>query len=315
MKIRCVITIFLFVWTMSTAGGQTCCSGGVPLANSIGGLPLADSGTLQISGQLDVNILNTLKDESQILDDDSRSRKTWSALIHAGVPLNNRISVEGLFSWVRQERLIKQAGGFEDFTFTQGIGDGVLLVQYRWWNKGRLQLITGGGVKVPLGSTEQLNKNGIALSADLQPGTGAWDMVFSQKIEWYEAGSSLFNMVGNMVYRITGTNDQYLNTQKYRFGNELQIMMGVGRQFFLANQLFDLQAGLRYRNTLKDFINGDVLANTGGHWLYGNLGSVWRFTPTISASAAVDLPLYSYVTGTQLSPTVRFTIGGYYMIR
>ncbi len=310
-----VLSALLLLIASLYGTAQTCCSGGVPLASNVGGLPALDSGRIQLAAQFDVNILNTLKDENRILEDDSRSRKTYSALLHGGFSITNRIALEGLFSWVRQERRIRQPGGFDDFTSTQGIGDAVVLAQYKWWNRDRLKLILGAGTKLPLGSSDHKDENGIGLNADLQPGTGALDYVLSHKVEWIQMGGSLLNFVGNVVYRITGTNDKYLQSLQYRFGNEFQIMTGVGRQFFIRNQLLDFQVGLRFRSTKEDLINGVVLANTGGRWLYGNGGVVWNFTPYFSVSASVDIPVYSHVKGTQLSPSTRFIFGGYYLIQ
>lgn len=294
--------------------GQTCCSGGVPIGNNVGSLPMADSGNIQLALQFDINILKTLKEGNATIDDESRSRKTYSAIGQIGYSFSNRWSTEGLFSWVRQERQIRQNGGYHDFTFSQGVGDAVFLAKYKWWDRNQLKLILGAGPKFPFGRSDQKSENGITLNADLQPGTGATDLILTHNFEWTPLGMTLLNFIGNIVYRNTGTNKKYLQVQNYRFGNEFQIMTGIGRQFMISTQLFHAQAGLRYRSNAKDQVNGEILPNTGGKWMYGTGNIIWNVKPVWSLSFSMDIPLLSNVTGTQLSPTARFVAGGYYLI-
>ncbi len=107
---------------------QTCCSGGIPLSNSIG-LPIENKGTWQINVSYDYNNLNTLNSGSDKLDDDSRLRTTQSLLLNTGYTLNNNLSVELLMTYVNQKREIEQFGN-KNVDETYGLGDGVLLFKY-----------------------------------------------------------------------------------------------------------------------------------------------------------------------------------------
>ena len=62
MNLR-VFNIVIFCSIFSLTQSQTCCSGGIPLSNSIG-LETTEKGTLQLALNYDYNNLNTLNFES-----------------------------------------------------------------------------------------------------------------------------------------------------------------------------------------------------------------------------------------------------------
>lgn len=97
--------IFISAFRISFLNAQTCCSGGVPLAANLG-LPSSQSKALQFRLSYDLNILKTLKFESETLNDRNRTRRTHSVLMETGYSINNRLSVDLFYSWIRQEREI-----------------------------------------------------------------------------------------------------------------------------------------------------------------------------------------------------------------
>jgi len=130
MKIQKYIQfVFIFLLFSNSTHSQSCCSGGVPLSSNLGMAP-DEANTLQLNLAYDLNVLETLKSGMNTLEDDSRSRKTHSALLQAGYSFTNTFSVDVLFSWVRQERNINQFGS-SDFTSTQGLGDAVFLFKQK----------------------------------------------------------------------------------------------------------------------------------------------------------------------------------------
>ena len=109
---------------------QTCCSGGIPLSNSIG-LPIESQGAWQLSLSYDYNRLNTLLSGSDQIDDDSRLRITQSLLFNSGYTITNDLSVELLLTYINQKREIDQFGNI-NIDETYGIGDAVLLFKYNF---------------------------------------------------------------------------------------------------------------------------------------------------------------------------------------
>ncbi len=308
MKLKLVIPI-LFIILQYNLKAQTCCSGGIPLSNSIG-LAILEKGSLQIGVNYDYNNLNTLNDGSNKLNDDSRLRVTHSVLLNVGYAITDNFSVEGLFTWVNQRRKITQFGN-ENLDQTSGIGDGVLLAIYNFSNTiGKNSALSIGiGSKIPIGSSTEKNDQGITLNADLQPGSNAWDIIY-----WSSASKSFnfrpsFNIFSRFTYRNTGTNNSYFGDSTYKFGNEFQAFIGFSDQFLLFKTITSPSISFKYRNTVQDKIGGFNIENTGGSWVSIIPNFSINIKPNIVFSTKADLPIYSNVDGTQLTPTYRLTTG------
>lgn len=292
----------------SKVNAQTCCSGGIPLSNNIG-LPILEKGTILIGLNYDYNNLNTLNSGSKKLDDNARLRITHSILLNAGYAITNNLSAEGLFTWVNQRRKISQLGN-QNLDQTSGIGDAIFLLKY---NFSKLlknsDLSLGIGTKIPLGSSNNTNDGGIVLNADLQPGSNAWDIIlWSQYSKSFNFRPSLtFSTRG--IYRSTGTNDSYLGNTTYKFGNEFQGFVSFSDQIQILKTLTNPSLTFKYRNASLDKVGGNNLNHTGGNWIFVIPNLSIDLTSAISFSAKAELPIYSNVDGTQLTPTYRITTG------
>jgi hypothetical protein len=289
---------------------QTCCSGGVPLSNNLG-LPNEGKGVIQLGLNYDYNNLNTLKAETTELDDDSRQRITNSVLLNLGYSITDHIAVEALFTWVNQTRTITQFGN-ENFTGTTGIGDAVFLAKYSMPDVlGENTVFNIGlGVKAPLGRSDLKSEQGIQLTADLQPGSGAWD-----GLGWVSIVKSLdsrpsASISGSFTLRLTGENNSYLNnTATYEFGDVIQANVGYTDQFLIFNTLLDPGLFFKYRRAFDDQIDDQGIPNTGGEWVFVRPEITLRLSQNLHINARLELPVYSFVEGTQLTPTSRITTG------
>ncbi len=306
-KRTCLLVLAMAFCTIDLYA-QTCCSGGVPLANNIGGLPPADRETFQLSVSVDGNFLRTLKDGRETLNDHSRRRTTYSLLVRGAYTFNDRFSAEMLFSGVRQQRVINRETG-DNQTQTTGLGDAFILIFYKYYTGKSLSMTIGAGPKAPLGPSDLPDQNGITLNADLQPGSGAWDGIFhhslSKKI--HARPSAVFTHY--VTYRLTGKNHDYLGSQLYEFGDELQMIAGVSEQNVIGPLLVGYGLHLRYRHAWQDRNNGEGLPNTGGQWVFLSPSLSWYISPDIMLTVTNELPLFSDIEGTQLTPTLRFNAG------
>jgi hypothetical protein len=301
--------LLVFLFTLKVFS-QACCSGGVPLSNNLG-FPNEGKGVFVMGLSYDYNNLNTLNAGTQKLDDDSRLRITNSILLNVGYGFTDRWSIETLFTWVNQTRTITQFGA-EDFTGTSGIGDAVFLIKYSVPDVlGKETLLNlGVGTKAPLGRFDFLTDQGIQISADLQPGSGAWD-----GLGWLSVSKGLgfrpsATLSISSTYRLTGENSSYLNnTSAYEIGDEIQTNLGYTDELLFFNTIFNPGLVFKYRKAFEDKINGVEISNTGGEWVFirPELGA--QLSPQMGIITRVELPLYSNVLGTQLTPTARFTIG------
>ena len=321
---RLIISCLFFISLCSTAWSQTCCSGGVPLSSNLG-LPVAEANNLQLSLSYDLNILNTLMEGTGRIDDQSRNRKTHSTLWQIGYSISNRFSVDALFSYVRQERTIRNDLS-ENFVATNGVGDVVLLLKYRLWeNKGGTSNWTLGlGSKLATGAADKSNDQGILLNADLQPGSGAYDAILWTQYTQTGLLRPSMGFFATITHNRRGVNKNYLPVfdpvsgtnrgQAYQFGNEWQMILGLSDRLTFGSLIVDPGLSLRFRSVQYDRINDQRLPGTGGSWWFVNPNLAYWPTPDFSINANVELPLYSNIIGTQLSPTIRLNLGIFYRL-
>ena len=130
MFLKKLLLSLLCIYSINT--NAQCCSGGVPLSNNLG-LSQEKKGTFQIGLNYDYNNLNTLNSGTQQLDETFRLRTTHSILLNASYAITNNFSAEALFTWVNQRRIItSQFDGSKNTEDSKGIGDGILLLKYRF---------------------------------------------------------------------------------------------------------------------------------------------------------------------------------------
>ena len=279
------------------------------------GLDVLGKGTIQLNLNYDCNHLNTLKNGNDKLDDNSRLRTTSAVLLNVAYSFTSNLAIEGLFTWVEQSREITQFGN-TNIARTSGIGDGVLLAKYKFDDLlGATSFFTlGVGAKIPIGSTTETTNQGILLNADLQPGSGAWDAIlWSQVSKSFKFRESM-NFSSRIVYRVTGVNNSYLEITSYEFGDELQVYLSVLDQFNVLDSYFIPSLTFKYRNASQDKIGGFELDNTGGNWVFVSPALSYNITPKLAVNVTSELPIYSNVIGTQLTPTYRITGGLLYKI-
>lgn len=304
---RIVIMIFLFIYHHTLLG--QCCSGGVPMSGNVG-MPVQSKGVFQANLNYDLNVLRTFKSGAENLNDNSRTRRTQSVLFEIGYSFTERFSVDGFFSYVRQERIIETFYTRNE-TVTSGLGDGLILLKYQT----PLNLTVGYGLKAPLGSADEKNEIGLTLNADLQPGSGAWDHILYFNYSNYFQIRPTLNVFGTSIIRLTGTNTEYLGNSNYTFGNEYQLLMGLSDRFLLLNQIFDASLIFRYRFAEKDQFNGEDFPSSGGRFLFINPGLSYQLTPQLALQYNMAFPVHSYVQDSQLSPTFRINTGIYFQLK
>ncbi len=308
------ILLLLLLGQLRVTQAQTCCSGGVPLTGNLG-MPSAASGTWQFSPAYDLNYMNTLKQGSQTIQDQSRRRMTQSLLFETGYSISDRFYISGLFTYVFQTRRIEQFGSINK-DFVHGLGDAVVLLSYRLGGEAnrKWEFITGLGPKIPMGRSDMSNADRITYNADLQPGSGAWDIIAWGLFSRQAIIRPSTNLSLRMIYRQTGTNDNYLEFSTYRFGNEFQVIAGISEQLLAGRHLFDPSLLLRFRSTGPDHLGGAELPNTGGRWLYLVPGLVYHPSPAFHIRLAGEIPVYANLQGIQLTTSFRLTAGIYYRL-
>ncbi len=269
-----------------------------------------EKGTVQLGLNYDYNNLNTLNNGTDELNDDSRLRITHSVLFNIGYSITNNLSVEGLFTWVNQRRKISQFEN-ENLDQSSGLGDGIMLFRYNFSNfiSANSEMNIGIGTKIPLGSSTESNDQGILFNADLQPGSNAWDIIYWASYSKNFNFRPSFTISSRLIYRNTGTNNSYFGDSTYKFGNEFQSFLSFSDQLVFFKTLASPSISFKFRKAQADKTEGFELTNTGGNWLSIIPSISFEITPQLVFSTKAELPVYSNVDGTQLTPTYRITSG------
>lgn len=294
---------------------QTCCSGGVPISGNVG-FSSAQKGTAQFEISFDHNLLNSLYSDNEELADDSRLRITNSYLFKMGYSITDKLAVDALLSYVTQARSIEF---FETVNTdkTRGIGDAVVIAKYVFLNseKQGIDLQIAIGPKIPTGAHQLKNPIGISYNADMQPGSGSWDMISWLRLSKPFNIRPTANFSSSATLRFNGKNNQYLGSQTYQFGNSFQAYLGIADRYTLGSILIEPSFSLRFRHAMKDRINEESIVNTGGSWIYISPSFGIIPVPSIMLFAVGEIPVYSKLGGTQLTTTYRFKAGIFYVLR
>jgi len=293
---------------------QTCCSGGVPISSNLG-FQSSAKGDIQLSLGADFNFLKTLKSGSHKLNDSDRLRTTQSYILRTAYSINNRWTIEGVVPFVRQTRRITTSTGAFDREATTGIGDPVLLGIYNVIDK-EYVIRLGAGPQVPLGSTDEIGNRGLQLLEDLQPGSGAWDLIIFLSAEYSLLKRPTSLLYLNVITSKTGTNTNSRGgTQSYKFGNDIQMIVGFTDQLLIANQIITPSVSMRYRRALRDQVNQSLLPGTGGDFVFARISNSIPF-PKLKSELAlnVEFPIWNKVNDTQLAPSIGFNVGWYYKL-
>ncbi|MEM9929252.1 MAG: hypothetical protein AAF840_05510 [Bacteroidota bacterium] len=310
---------FLLLCFIHPLAGQTCCSGGVPLAGNLG-LPAGEQGALQIGLSYDLNRLRRLYTEAEAFDETSRIRNTQTVLLEVSYAISDRISVDALVPYIQQERIIRRGQTRTDRT--TGLGDAVALLRYQWLPvaaEKSWQWASGLGVKLPNGASDRANNSGFTYNADLQPGSNAWDLIFWNQFSHQPKFRPSANIFLTAVHRRRGINDNYLPTinpvdgsrqaQTYQFGRETQLTLGASDQLFVLGQIVNPGLSVLFRHASGDRTNGVITPSTGGDFLFLQPSTSVDLGERLRWQIAVDLPVYTRVVGTQVAPTLRLNTG------
>lgn len=298
-----LLTLFLIISSLTWS--QTCCSGGIPLSNNIG-MSMYEKGTFQTGLSYDYNYLNTLNSGVKKLRGNNRLRVTHSVLLNVGYNITDKLLIESLFTWVNQRRNIKTSSTLDQ---ASGFGDAIFLARYKLIESEKWQFSLGAGAKLPLGVTDRRSDLGILLNADLQPGSNAFDGIYIATLSRGFDFRRTLNVSLRATYRNTGTNTEYQKVNSYKFGNEIQSYLTISDQLLVFNEIISPSITIKYRKANADAINSNLISNTGGEWLFLTPSFSMYITPKMVFNSAAELPLYSNVTGTQLTPTFRLTTG------
>lgn len=249
-----------------------------------------------------------LEEEEAVFIGDEYKELFATYELRGSYQINERWSVFGMLPIVQRERTIngKDAGS------SSGFGDPVLMARYApliskanaSQSNFRHRLVCGFGLKFPLGATK-LQHEGVALDYDLQAGTGSYD--FLAQFEYMAKYKRFGVLINGMARRNTPNLSAYLHGH---------VMSASWQHFFIiGNEERSLLpfVGVYAEQLTVDQEDGTVLNNTGGRYLFANLGMEIQFK-NVSLQATWQGIMAQAQTGTQIPVIAQVQIGLNYMI-
>lgn len=304
-RLRFACLVFLAVASLavqpSTARAQGCCSPSTtPISALQSGPTYAHSFDVGIYYEY-FHLEGNLQGTSDVPDPQDRLSQLHIANLSLGYAPLSRLSLRAILPFARRSReqtLTTPTVQRRDERVGSGLGDVSLFAQGRilpLQGIKPLDVSVGVGLKLPTGRHAK-QTDGVLLPLDLQPGTGATDLLLTSYGQYY--GWPGWNVFAGHVWRVTGTNDE-----GYRFGNELQMFGGVIRQ---VRSIWSLTLDVRYRHAAADSrAFGARVPSTGNDRLFLGPGTAIKIGnrgPSLLAS--VLIPVYERVEGTQLGTSL-----------
>jgi hypothetical protein len=196
------------------------------------------------------------------------------------------------------------AGELEQWDFT-GFGDIRVAGRYQFQpgspNPVRPQ-VAGllAGLKLPTGKTNVTNATGEVAERSLQPGTGTTDAFVGAyyQAQFPEHGVSLFTQ-GAYAFPLNSHND-------YRPGDRFTLDVGMRYDVSSAFSLL-LQLNALWRG--RDSGLQAEPEDSGGRWIFVSPGASFMVTRDVQLFGLVQLPIYQYVNGVQLTANWGATAG------
>ena len=303
---RIVSAVVLAVLLPIAGRAQTCSCAGAPLLGSLEAAA-TPRGSFQLGITYQRHAINDLVSDSESIDRVDRTRTTDSFLLEVRIGITRSLSATALLPVVTHRRCVDTDLGSDKLT-SFGQGDLLLLAKYSPMRASAFspyESAVGIGVKLPIGAST-LRSQGILLSEDMQPGTGAWDGVLWGYAARAIHRSGASRIYSSLSYRRTGTNGR-----EYRFGSELLSVAGFTHQ---VTPLIGYSVAGRHRWTGPDRRAGSDMPNTGGSWLSVAPTVSLTFTPSVLLRANIEAPIIRDVAGTQFTTSYAASVAVFYTL-
>ncbi len=200
-------------------------------------------------------------------------------------------------------------GTFTRQVGSSGMGDIRLTGKYAPVVLTRHLLVVGGGLKFPTGEYKLSNAEGSINEPTIQPGTGAYDFLFSLFYD-YQIKPHKLDVFFSGSYQLTTKNDL-----DYQFGD--QTLLNIGFNYLLETERkITLSSQINYRRTERDHfdtVSGTQgVPSTGGDWVNFTPGIRVQASDPLALYSFLQLPIYQYVNETSLVQRYGLVLGASY---
>ena len=314
-KMALKLTKFALLFWFLVIGNQAiqaqCCSPGNPVGgtNSLG---VNNEGSWQLFlnyryGYSGRYYEGSKPSETQFI----RSGNYNHAGIIAALGLTDRLTVEAETGFFINKTQFYVEGIIPEKLVGNGLTDLNLLARFSFWkNEAKeIELNSGLGIKIPVGSYQK-KFNGALLTRDLQPTTGAYDLVHTFFLYKGFLPQKLRFFFSNRI-EFKGQ-----NPDKYRYGNfwtsSAFISYSPGLRWIVIGQV---RTELRARDSRPETGNGipvglgrELVFPTGSQKLFLVPQITLSLNSTTNLSLLLDIPVYQNYNDKQLANTTAITL-------
>ncbi len=193
------------------------------------------------------------------------------------------------------------AATFEKWDFSK-VGDTRALGMYRFDNE-KNPVVNYGlmfGLKLPTGSHKVANSDGATAERALQPGTGSTDTVIGAYYSAPGMGQDSSWFAQALYQQAIATKDDF------RPGSQFQVNLGYRQPLG-----YDFQALVQLNTMIKGRDTGGQAENdlSGSRTVFLSPGLIYSVTHDLQLYSFVQLPVYRFYNGTQLSVDWAFVAG------
>ncbi len=282
------------------ASAQTCSCGAATLPG-LQEIGIAQAREWRIGLSYEHNDVSALVAGTRRLEPEGRRQVTRAGVLTLSRGISQRFSVTVMLTLLEKERRVT------DLLRVRAPGDAVLLLNLNLHPQRsypQKELYLGLGVKSPSGAND-LRHNGLLISTDMQPGSGAWDGIFTAFGATEVLPPLPARLFVALTYQLTGQSQRFASSDMlYRFGSDFSGILGGG---YVFSSGWELTIGGRYRWRTPDQFDGGDVPNTGGQWLLLEPGLYRGFDGGVSLGLSGKVPLYEDLNGV-IQFSTRYTI-------
>ncbi|SNT38310.1 hypothetical protein SAMN05421640_3674 [Ekhidna lutea] len=299
--LRCKLFTGFIILFFKVALSQTCCTGGTPLLGSY----VFSSGTAQnwsIHGTFNHNSNNDLVSGEKELEDSFIKRRVSVAITQLDYGLSDNLIISLVAPYLFQEETVSRQSNNTRYT-NNGLGD------ISFW--GRYQLLGSNydlaaaiGLKLPTGSTNTDDGNGLILPQSMQSGSGSVDIGINLQSTFYLRADRKYTISNQLAIKYNTQGRNFEAHPNYRFGTQYQALSAFSYQYIVSTFVSNLFLGGVYQyREMDEFDGGFTNENTGGHWVNLMAGQTSAVNQKLDIGLNFILPVYRNLNGLQLSTT------------
>ena len=280
-----------------------CCSAGNPVGAN-GFNPESGKGELTLQTQFRHSVSKDYFHESEKIFENPIDRSYYDfSNIMLSYGISKRISAEAELGYFLDKAQELTIGDKDVKIKANGLGDLKLGVRYKLFTDSKNMLAISLGARFPIGAFEE-EQDGVTIPISLQPSSGAYkinsSLIFSRLSE-----SKLWGHVGIMYFEWSDEIEEGFLV--YKYGNFFQVSYGA---FYRPSPKLMIACTGKYEFRDQDKRENDqTIESTGGNVVYLNPMVRYSLPGKWMLSFSIDLPVYKYVNGYQLTNFMAYQIG------